>query len=176
MKRHIIIAVLGLIACVAAPVVRAHAGGEAERETVARGMQGAWLPLESGLVISAREGTPLSAKYEVDDGEFQLSVYTVKSDPYSGDVFTELIVDFNTGMVTKVVAITGGNDLAAAQTQKTALTTAKRSVAEATETVVQANTGYRAVSATPGLVDGRPILEITLVRGSDWKVVGEGLD
>ena len=46
------------------------------QSNLTRALQGAWLPLESGLVASAREGTPLSAKYEIDDGAFQLSVYT----------------------------------------------------------------------------------------------------
>ena len=36
--------------------------------------------------------------------------------------------------------------------------------------------GYRAVSAIPGLEAGRPIVEVTLVRGGDWKVVIERLD
>ena len=42
------------------------------RETLTQALQGAWLPLESGLIVSGREGTPLSAKYEIDDGAFQL--------------------------------------------------------------------------------------------------------
>ena len=50
------------------------------RETLTRALRGAWLPLESGLAASASEGTPLSAKYEIDDGAFQLSVYTWKAD------------------------------------------------------------------------------------------------
>jgi hypothetical protein len=41
--------------------------------------------------------------------------------------------------------------------------------------VVDANRGYRAVSVTPVLRDGRPSAEVTLVRGEDWKVVVETL-
>src|ERR1700720_2377388 len=84
------------------------------RETLTQALRGAWLPLESGLAASAREGTPLSAKYEIDDGAFQLSVYTWKVDAFSGDSFSEVIVDYSTGGVTKVDAITDGGDLAAA--------------------------------------------------------------
>ena len=36
------------------------------RETLTQALRSAWLPLESGLAASAREGTPLSAKYEID--------------------------------------------------------------------------------------------------------------
>jgi len=91
------------------------------RETLTRALRGAWLPLESGLAVSAREGTPLSAKYEIDDGAFQLSVYTWKVDAASGDSFSEVIVDHNIGTVSKVEAITDGGDLAAARSQKAAM-------------------------------------------------------
>jgi hypothetical protein len=78
--------------------------------------------------------------------------------------------------VTKVIAITDGGDLTAAQAQKAALATAKRSLADATTSTVKAHAGYRAVSAMPTLDGGRPVAEITLVRGDDWKVVTERLD
>jgi hypothetical protein len=56
----------------------AQTGPSEGQNTLAQTLSGAWLPLESGLVISAHEGTPLSAKYEIDDGIFQLSVYVMK--------------------------------------------------------------------------------------------------
>jgi hypothetical protein len=61
--------------------VQAETGSVNGRSNLTRALQGAWLPLESGLAVSAREGTPLSAKYEIDDGAFQLSVYTSKAGP-----------------------------------------------------------------------------------------------
>jgi len=146
------------------------------RGTLTQAMRGAWLPLESGLAASGREGTPVSAKYEIDDGAFQLSVYTWKADASSGDSFAEVIVDHNTGGVSKVEVITDGGDLAAARSQRAAMAIAKRPLAEATEAAVRANAGYRAVSAMPSLVGGRPVAEVTLVRGDDWKVVTEQLD
>ena len=60
--------------------------------------------------------------------------------------------------------------------QKEAMDRAKRTLAEATADVVKANAGYRAVSATPHLDNGRPVAEVTLVHGDDWKVVNEPLD
>src|SRR5262249_61101249 len=71
------------------------------RETLTRALRAAGLPLESGLAASAREGTPLSAKYEIDAGAFQLSVYTRKVDAYAGDSFSEVIVDYNTSRAAK---------------------------------------------------------------------------
>ena len=66
-----------------------------ERDALARELAGAWLPLESGLVLSSVQGTPLSAKYELEDGTLQLSVYTLKPD----GTFSEVIVDFSAGMI-----------------------------------------------------------------------------
>ena len=138
--------------------------------TLAQALRSAWLPLESGLVISAREGTPLSAKYEIDGGTFQLSVYVMKP-----GAFAEVIVDHDAGTVAKVVEITDGGDLVAAQAQRIVMTGAQYSLATATSHAVDANRGYRAVSVTPVLRDGRPSAEVTLVRGEDRKVVVETL-
>jgi len=146
------------------------------RESLTRALQGAWLPLESGLVVGAREGIPLSAKYEIDDGAFQLSVYTSKNGSSSGDAFTEVIVDYSAGIVLKTIPISDDGDLAAARAQKEAMDRAKRSLAEATADAVKANAGYRAVSATPRLDNGRPVAEVKLVRGDEWRVVSEYLD
>ena len=146
------------------------------RENLTRALQGAWLPLEGGLVLGGREGTPLSGKYEIDDGAFQLSVYTSKTGSPSGEAFMEVIVDYSAGVVLKAVPITDDGDLAAARAQKEAMDRAKRTLATVTADVVKANTGYRAVSATPHLDNGRPVAEVTLVRGDDWKVVSEPLD
>ena len=62
------------------------------------------------MTVSRSEGTPISAKYEIDDGTFQLSVYTMR-----GDRFSEVIVDYNVGTIAKVDPITDGGDLAAAK-------------------------------------------------------------
>jgi len=177
MRQSVTIAVIVLSIFATSPSgVRAQSAPSDGRETLTEALRGAWLPLESGLAVSAREGTPLSAKYEIDDGAFQLSVYTWTMDASSGDSFSEVIVDYNTGGVTKVDAITDGGDLAAAQSQKVAIVRAKRSLADATAAAVKANAGYRAVSATPKVDGGGPVAEVTLVRGADWKVVTERLD
>src|SRR6266436_675841 len=76
-------------------------------------LRNAWLPLESGMTVSQSEGTPISAKYEIDNGTFQLSVYTMR-----GDKFSEVIVDYSVGTIMKVDVITDSGDLAAAQGQK----------------------------------------------------------
>jgi hypothetical protein len=85
--------------------VQAETGSVNGRSSLTRALQGADLRLESGLAVSAREGTPLSAKFEIDDGAFQLSVYTAKTGPSSADAFMDAIVDYSSGVVLKVETI-----------------------------------------------------------------------
>ena len=176
MNRRITIGVVLMMLATSAPGVVAQPGPADGRDTLTRALNGAWLPLESGLVASTGEGTPRSAKYEIDDGAFQLSVYVRKTDAWSGETFVEVIVDQDTAMVSKVDMITDGGDLAAARSQNAAMARANRSLADATAEAVKANAGYRALSAIPALDNGRPIAEVTLVRGGDRKVVTERLD
>jgi hypothetical protein len=58
-------------------------GAVTEREALAHELRNAWLPLESGLTVTGSEGTPISAKYEIDNGAFLLSVYTMRGDTFS---------------------------------------------------------------------------------------------
>jgi hypothetical protein len=149
----------------------AQPGPATGREALARELRNTWLPLEGGMTVSRSEGTPISAKYEIDNGTFQLSVYTLQ-----GDRFSEVIVDYSVGTVMKVDVITDSEDLVAAQNQKEIMARATRTLDAATAEVVRTNPGYRAVSAMPGLHDGRPVVEIILVNGTDWRTVFGSLD
>jgi len=128
------------------PALLAQPGSLTDRDALARELRSAWRPLESGLAVSESEGIPISAKYEIDNGTFQLSVYTM-----NGDAFSEIIVDYSAGMITRVGVITDRGDLAAARGQKEAMARATRTLEAATAEAVRANPGYRAVSAMPGL-------------------------
>jgi hypothetical protein len=172
MKRSVTFALVVYVIWVSIPfTILAQPGPGTGRETLAHELRNAWLPLESGMVVSRSEGTPISAKYEIDDGAFQLSVYTVK-----GDKFSEVIIDYSVGTVSKVDLITDGGDLVAAQRQLETMTKAKRSLEAATAEVVSKNPGYRAVSALPQLNEGRPVVEVILVNGTDWRAVLGSLD
>ena len=175
MKIRIVTAAIVSTVLAVAPATRAQSSVDG-REELGRALTGAWLPLESAVAVSASEGTPLSAKYEVEDDVFQLSVYTLKTDGSAGDSFLEVIVDHSAGIVGSVSPISGGRDLAAAEAQRSAMTAARRSIADATAEAVKANAGYRAVSVTPRVEGGRPIAEVTLVHGDDWKLVAVPLD
>src|SRR3954468_7661302 len=142
-----------------------------EKSDLAANMNEAKVPLERGIAATKAQGTPISAKYEVEDGELQLSVYTAK-----GDSFSEVIVDHKTGKVAKSDPITKDKELTAAKSQKEAIGKAKTSLDAAVTKAVKANKGYQAVSAMPSLKDGRPIVEITLMKCAQSKTVSQPLD
>jgi hypothetical protein len=142
-----------------------------ERAELAKALKDAKVPLAQGVSASAKEGKPISGKYEVEDGKLQLSVYTMK-----GDKFSEVIVDHKTGKVTKAEAITKDDDLKDAKAQGQAMAKAKRSLAAAASDAVKANAGYRAISVRPAMKEDHAVAEITLLKGTDWKTVTEKLD
>ena len=135
--------------------------------------------LDKGLAASESQGNPISAKYELEDGKLQLSVYTVQSDKFFEtivDQFFWVVVDYNSGSVAKTEPITVGDDLDNAIAQRDGMDKAKVSLRKATEKAVKDNKGYRAVSVTPSLKEGHPVAEILLIRGEEFKTASEKLD
>jgi uncharacterized membrane protein YkoI len=171
MKWTTIALVLIVAGSLAAPAGWAQTSQDKEHAELAKALKDAKVPLQRGLSASAKEGKPISAKYEVEDGKLQLSVYTMKDDKFS-----EVIVDHMTGKVTKAEPITGGDDLTAAKAQGEAMAKARRSLQAAAAEAVKENNGYRVVSVMPSLKDGHPVADVTLVKGEAWKTVSEKLD
>src|SRR5947208_5107038 len=140
MRRMVpVLAVLAVWLC-AAPMAWAQKDEAKEHAELAKAMKDAKVPLEKGLSVSAHEGKPISAKYEMEDGKLQLSVYTMK-----GDKFSEVGVDPLSGKVVNVEAITEGEDLGAAKAQSEAMKKAKRSLGAALQEALKVNKGYKAV-------------------------------
>jgi hypothetical protein len=170
--RKTTIAVAFLVAWVfAVPPGWAQKYDDPERAALVKALKDVKVSLQNGLSASARDGRPISAKYEVEHDKLQLSVYTMK-----GGKLSEVIVDHQTGKVAKVDPITSGDDLTAAKAQRAAMAKAKRSLEAATSEAVKENQGYRVVSVMPGLKDGHPVADVTLVKGTEWKTVSEKLD
>jgi len=142
-----------------------------EHADLEKALKDAKVPLQQGLTASAKEGKPISAKYEVEDGKLQLSVYTMK-----GENFSEVIVDHKTGKIAKAEPITQGDDLTHAKEQSAAMAKAKRSLGAAASEALKENKGYRVVSVFPTLKDGHPVADVTIVKGNEWKTVSEKLD
>jgi hypothetical protein len=127
--------------------------------------------LQQGLAASEQQGQPISAKFEVDEGKLQLSVYTAKDGKFS-----EVLVDYMDGKVTKAEPITEGDDLAAANAQSAAMTDTKITLKEAVDKAMTSSANVRAVSAVPSLKNGRPVASIVLLDGEQFKTVQQPLD
>jgi hypothetical protein len=144
---------------------------EADSAALAAAMKSAAATLQGALKASEPQGTPISAKFEIEDGKLQLSVYTMK-----GNDFMEVVADPATGVIAKAEKITDADDLKEATEQKAAIVKAKVPLLTATETAVSANAGSRAVSVVPELKNGQPTAEVTLLQGTALKKVTEKLD
>jgi hypothetical protein len=161
-----------MVATVFAPLVLSAEESKAKAHAeLAKALSGANVSLGAGLAATASQGKPISAKFEVEDGKLQLSVYTEK-----GGTFSEVVVDHQSGKVAKSEAITEGEDLTAAKTQSAAMAKAKGSLTEAVAKAVAEHSGYRAVSIVPSLKNGHPIAKVQLVKGGKWKAATEKLD
>jgi hypothetical protein len=163
----LLVATIGLWSAVGA-TARAEEGNPA---ALAAAMKNATATLQGGLRASEAQGTPISAKFEIEDGKLQLSVYTIK-----GNDFMEVVADPNTGAIAKSEKITDAGDLKEAAEQKAAMAKAKVPLLTATETAVKANAGSRAVSIVPELKNGQAMAEVTLLQGTTFKKVTEKLD
>jgi len=139
---------------------------EGNQAAVAKAVLTVRVSLERGLSASASHGRAISAKFEMEDGKLQLSVYTA-----TGGKFFEVVVDPNSGAVVKTEPIGEGEDYTAAQSQSAAMAKAKVSLRAAVQTALQGNAGFRAVSVTPSLKDGRGTADVTLAKGEEVKTV-----
>src|SRR5215510_8191097 len=128
---------------------------------------GSKVTLEQGLATSKKNGKPVSAKFEIENGKPQLSIYTVKD----GTKYSEVIIDHTSGEIAKTEPITGGDDLAAAKKQADGLFRATRELREAVREAKRDNPGYQAVSVWSEMQDSHSIATVTLVKDNDWKTV-----
>lgn len=165
------LAIVATFLVLSAPVVRAMDDDDEDQAAVVKAVSQAKVSLNQGLLASAHEGTPISAKFEMEDGKLQLSVYTMKAGKFS-----EVGVDPISGKVVNVEAITEGEDLADAKAQSDAMKKAKRSLAAALEEALKASKGHVALSVTPALKNGHAVAEVSLVKGEELTTVDEQLD
>jgi hypothetical protein len=143
---------------------------------LAKALGQASVTLQQGLKASQQEGSPISGKYELENGVLQLSVYAMK-----GNQFLEVIVDHKSGTIKKAGTISDADDLKAAQEQGQVMAKAKASLDEAVEAAVKEASccyrgNYRAVSVVPILKADQPVADITLMSGKEVKKVAQKLD
>lgn len=138
---------------------------------VAKALSQASVPLDQGIKASEAQGKPISAQYEIDEGHFQLSVFTKK-----GEDLLEIIVDYKTGAIKTVQNISDPDDIKDAKKQIKAMAKASIPLDQAVAAATKANDGYRAVQVIPKLSGGQPVAAIVLVKGDDIKKVTQKLD
>ena len=136
-----------------------------EKAELAPVVAGAKVTLEQGLLTSKKNGKPVSAKFEVENGKPQLSVYTIKD----GSKYFEVIVDQTSGEITKAEPITGGDDLTEAKKENDGMFRATRELREAVKEAKRDNPGYSAVSVWSEMKDTHAVATVTLVKENDWK-------
>jgi hypothetical protein len=129
------------------------------------------ISLQQGLAASEQKGQPISAKFEVEEGKLQLSVYTAKDGKFS-----EVLVDHMNGRVTKVEPIIERDDLATANIQIVAMAKAKTTLKEAVDKTAAQSANARVISVVPSLKDGRPVASIVLFDGEKLKTFQQPLD
>ena len=162
---------IGLVAAGAALGGAADADEAADQAAVARQLPSAKITLQQGLTASEAQGQPISGKFEIDEGHFQLSVYTVK-----GAALQEVIVDYTTGKIAKAEALNEADDLAAAKKQIAAMAKAAMTLNAAADKAEQESAGYRAVSVVPALKQQHAVAMVTLLKGTLYKAVTEPLE
>jgi hypothetical protein len=133
-----------------------------------KSMADAKITLQQGLTAAAQQGRPISAKFEMEDGKLQLSVYTSKD-----GTFSEVIVDHETGKIAKTVPITEGEDLAAARSQSAAMAKAKSDLESAVD---KSASGARAISVTPALKGGHASASVIVLKGQQFQTTEQSLE
>jgi hypothetical protein len=136
-----------------------------EKADLAPIVSGAKVTLEQALATSKKDGKPVAAKFEIENGKPQLSVYTVKE----GSKYFEVIVDQTSGEIAKADPITGGDNLTEAKKQNDGMFRATRELREAVKEAKHDNPGYNAVSVSSEMKDNHSIATVLLVKDSDWK-------
>jgi hypothetical protein len=135
-----------------------------------KALDGTQVTLEEGLKASEIAGNPISAKFEIEGGRLQLSVYTE-----SNDGFREALISLNTGVLMSAKKISDTDDLKDAGAQTEAMRAAKVPLLDAAKKVTTRTQGSRIVSLTPALVDGRPVAKVTLAKTGALKTVNEDI-
>src|SRR6202048_3933254 len=123
----VLIAAIGFCTIEAVP-----ARAEGDPAALAAALKNTSATLQGGLKASEAQGTPISAKFEIEDGKLQLSVYTMK-----GNDFMEVVADPKTGAIAKAEKITDAGDLKASASQKAAMAKAKVSLLTAAATAAK---------------------------------------
>jgi hypothetical protein len=166
--RLLVLVATVVVSSAAAPPARAQ---DEDVAALAAALKETKLTLQEGLKASEREGQPISAQFEIENGKLQLSIYTAK-----GDDFTEVIADPASGTIVTAEKITDSDDLSDAADQKAAMEKATVPLLAAADAAEKDNPGSRVVGIFPDMLDGHAVAQVTLLQGTTAKKVTEKLD
>ena len=141
------------------------------QEALIKTMGNAKISLQQGLEASEQQGQPISAKFEIDNGKLQLSIYTAKEGKFS-----EVLVDYLTGKILKVDPLQGSDDLTAAHEQNAAMAKAKLSLRTAVDITMSESASVRAVNVVPVLKDGHPVASMDVLSYNEIRAIQQPLD
>src|SRR6266705_1630971 len=119
---------IGLLTVSASLVGAAFADESQDQAAVAKLLPTAKVTLSQGLTAGESKGQPISGKFEVDEGHFQLSIYTAQ-----GASFQEVVVDYTTGKIAKAEQLSEPDDLVAAKKKVAAMAKATTTLKAATD-------------------------------------------
>jgi hypothetical protein len=169
MNRNTIFAVIAIM--MAAGASATLADDASDKAAVAKQIGSAKITLQQGLAASEAQGQAISGKYEMDEGKFQLSVYTAK-----GTALQEVVVDYTTGKIAKAGPLSEGEDIAAGKRQLALMAKATMTLKDAVGKAEKQTPGFRAVSVEPKSKANHPVAVVTLVKGAQFKSVSEPLE
>jgi hypothetical protein len=127
--------------------------------------------VQQGLTSATRSGRPISAKFEMDGDEAELTVYVARPGG-----FREITINPRTGGAAGATLITEGDDLKDAQAQAAATANARTTLLASVEHAVAANPSARVVSVFPELQNGHAVAVVTLLNGDNFTKVTEVLE
>jgi hypothetical protein len=145
-------------------------GGYSNHTALAAALEHVKGTLENSLQAGEEIGKPISAKFALDDGSLQLSLWVAREDG-----FAEFILYPALRFVTEIYDFRDPDKLKVATAEKLAMDSATVSLLSATENAIKANHGLRAVSVYPVLAEGDPIAVVTLLDTNAVKIVTEKL-
>jgi hypothetical protein len=169
MNRNTVLSLIVIVTTASASA--ALADDAADKAAVAKQIGSAKVTLQQGLSAGEAQGQVISGKFEVDEGKFQLSVYTAK-----GAALQEVIVDYTTGKILKAEPLSEADDIAAGKKQVAVMAKASTTLEDAVDKAEKQTPGFRAVSVEPKSKANHPVAMVTLVKGAQFKSVSEPLE
>ena len=165
------ITVLALVAMTAVSASAALADEASDRAAVAKLIGSSKVTLQQGLAAVEAQGQAISGKFEVDEGKFQLSIYTAK-----GVALQEVVVDYTTGKIAKAEPLSEADDVTAGKKQAAVMAKATTTLKDAVDKAEKQSPGFRAVSVEPKSKANHAVAVVTLVKGAQFKSVSEPLE